>query len=151
MQDKIQKLEPENYHKCNNIWNMSKNPEMTQKWYHEIVAGNRIVFVYVHNGEYIGEGSLVFENGDPDYTIKNKRIYLSRMIVKPAYQNKGIGGTILDFLIEYAKNHGVEEISVGVDKVNARARHLYGKKGFDTIVFDGKDEYGEYIKLIKHL
>jgi len=148
---KIIKLDPGGYEKCNNIWNMAKNPERTKKWYDEIVSGNRIVYIYTENEEFIGEGALVFENGDRDYTIPNQRIYLSRMIVKPDCQNRGVGGIILDYLIQTAKEFGYKEISLGVDKVNIKARHLYEKKGFNTVIFDGADEHGEYAKLLKML
>lgn len=79
---------------------MEKNPKMTESFYDELVSGNRITFIYLVNDEFIGEGSLVFQNNDPDYTIPGKRIYLSRMIVKEEFQNRGIGGTIIDYLIE---------------------------------------------------
>lgn len=66
---KIIKLEPKDYEKCQNIWDMTKNPDRTKKWYGELVSGDRITFVYIENNEFIGEGSLVFENDDLDYTI----------------------------------------------------------------------------------
>ncbi|HAA24623.1 MAG TPA: GNAT family N-acetyltransferase [Ruminiclostridium sp.] len=148
---KIVKLEPKDYYKCLNIWNMEKDPDRTKKWYDELVNGNRITFVYTENNEFIGEGSLVFMNDDPDYTIPNKRIYLSRLIVKAGYRNCGIGGIIVDYLIDYAKRLGYEEISVGVDLNNSIARHLYEKKGFINVIFEGEDEYGKYVKLVKKL
>ncbi|EIF13565.1 GNAT family N-acetyltransferase [Bacillus velezensis] len=103
------------------------------------------------NDEFIGEGSLVFQNNDPDYTIPDKRIYLSRMIVKEGYRNCGIGGIIVDYLIDYAKQLGYEEITLGADTDNLNARYLYEKKGFTTVLFLGEDEYGEYVKLLKVL
>lgn len=148
---KIIKLEPEDFNKCANIWNISKNPSKTKKWYDELVSGNRITFIYTENDEFIGEGSLVLNNDDQDYTIPGKRIYLSRLIVKNEYRNCGIGGIIIDFLIDYAKCHGYEEISLGVDTVNLVARHLYEKKGFTNVIFQGKDEYGEFVKLLRKL
>jgi len=148
---KIIKLEPKDYYKCSNIWNMAKNPDRIKKWYDELVNGNRITFVYTENDEFIGEGSLVFRNDDPDYTIPDKRIYLSRLIVKVEYRNRGIGGIIIDYLIDYAKRLGYEEISVGVDTDNLIARHLYEKKGFTNVIFEGEDEYGEYVKLLRKL
>ena len=147
----IIKLEPRDYYKCANIWNMEKNPDGAKKWYDELVNGNRITFVYTENGEFIGEGSLVIKNDDTDYTIPNKRIYLSRMIVKDEYRNRGIGGIIIDYLIDYAKGLGYEELSLGVDTVNLNARHLYKKKGFTSVIFQGKDEYGEFVKLLRKL
>ena len=150
-QYKIIKLEPGDYYKCSNIWDMSKNPDRTKKWHDDLLSGNRITFVYTENDEFFGEGSLVLKNDDPDYTIPHKRIYLSRMIVKAEYRNRGIGGIIVDYLINYAKQHGFEEMSVGVDIVNLNARHLYEKKGFTDVIFQGEDEYGEYVKLLRKL
>ena len=147
----IIKLQPEDYHNCSNIWDMNQNSENAKKWYEELVKGIRIIFVYIENGEFIGEGALVLQNSDPDYTIPGKRVYLSRMIVKAEYRNRGIGGIIVDFLINYAKVLGFEEISVGVDIDNIVAKHLYEKKGFTNIVFEGEDELGKYIKILKKL
>lgn len=147
----IKKLRIEDYYRCRNIWEMEKNPKMTEGFYDELVSGNRITFVYLENNEFIGEGSLVFQNNDPDYTIQCKRIYLSRMIVKEECQNRGIGGIIVDYLIDHARKLGYEEIALGVDTDNVNARHLYDKKGFTTVLYLGEDEYGEYVKLLKKL
>jgi ribosomal protein S18 acetylase RimI-like enzyme len=73
------------------------------------------------------------------------------MLVKAEYRNRGIGGIILDYLIDYAKQLGYEEISVGVDIDNLNARHLYDKKGFTNVIFEGEDELGKYVKLLKEL
>ena len=151
MDYKIIKLEPKDYEKCGGIWNMESHPERTKKWYDEIISGNRIVFIYTENNEFIGEGALVLDNGDRDYTIPGQRVYLSRMIVKPERRNQGIGSIILDFLIDRAIQMGFKEMALGVDKVNTVARHLYEKKGFNTVIFDGTDEYGEFVKLLKQL
>ncbi|MRG86006.1 GNAT family N-acetyltransferase [Salinibacillus xinjiangensis] len=147
----IKKLKPEDYNKCSNIWDMEKKPKMAKMFYDELVSGNRITFIYTENNEFIGEGSLVFQNNDPDYTIPDKRIYLSRMIVKEEYQNRGIGGIIVDYLVDYGEQLGYEEITLGVDTDNTNARHLYEKKGFTTVLYIGEDEYGEYVKLLKKL
>ena len=109
------KLNPEFYAKCNNIWDMSEQPKMAKMFYDELLSGNRITFIYLENNEFIGEGSLVFKNNDPDYTIPGKRIYLSRMIVKKEYRNRGIGAILLEYLIDYAEQLGYEEIALGVD------------------------------------
>ena len=144
-------LKPEDYYKCNNIWDMNRDSQKTRKWYNELVSGNRIIYVYTENNEFIGEGALVLANNDPDYTIPNERVYLSRMIVKREFRNCGIGGIILDYLIDVAKSKGFKEISVGVDIDNVNARHLYEKKGFTNIIFEGEDEMGKYVKLLKIL
>lgn len=146
----IDPLDPEDYHKCSNIWNMKSQP-LADKWLDEIKSGNRLVFVYKINGEFIGEGALVLDTGDPDYTIPDHRVYVSRMIVKNEYRNRGIGSEILEFLIAKARELGFSEMSIGVDKDNVNALHLYNKYGFTEVLFDGKDEYGEYLKLLKRI
>lgn len=146
----IEPLKPDEYHKCSNIWNMKTQP-LTEKWYNEILSGNRIVFIYKINGEFIGEGALVLDTGDSDYTIPDRRVYVSRMIVKKEYRNKGIGAEILTFLIEKAKEMGCSEMAIGVDKDNVSALHLYRKFGFTEVLFDGADEQGEYLKLLKRI
>lgn len=146
----IELLDIKDYHKCSDIWNMKAQP-LTEKWREEIASGNRQVFVYKVNGKFIGEGALVFDTGDPDYTIPDKRVYVSRMIVKKEYRGQGIGSEILTFLIEKAKEMDFNEMTIGVDKDNTAALHLYRKFGFTEVLFDGADEDGEYYKLMKSL
>lgn len=146
----IEPLALEDYNKCSNIWNMKTQP-LTDKWRGEIDTGNRLVFVYKINGEFIGEGALVLDAGEPDYTIPGKRVYVSRMIVKKKYRNRGIGSEILEFLIRKAESMGFSEMTIGVDKNNLNALHLYKKYGFTEVLFDGADENGEYLKLMKRI
>ena len=146
----IEKLDVKDYNKCSNIWNMKTQP-LAETWRKEIETGNRIVFIYKINGEFIGEGALVLDTGDPDYTIPEKRVYVSRMIVKKEYQNRGIGSEILTLLIAKAKEMGFSEMTIGVDKDNVNALHLYKKFGFTEVLFDGADENGEYFKLMKKI
>ncbi len=147
---KIEPLVLEEYYKCANIWNMKSQP-LAEKWLEEIKNGNRLVYIYKINGEFIGEGALVFDTADPDYTITGKRVYVSRMIVKKEYRNRGIGSEILEFLIRKAKSIGFSEMTIGVDKNNLNALHLYKKYGFTEVLFDGRDENGEYLKLMKRI
>lgn len=146
----IEPLAAEDYGKCSNIWNMKAQP-LADKWLEEIKSGNRLVFIYKINGEFIGEGALVFDAGDPDYTVEGCRIYVSRMIVKKEFRNRGIGGEILSFLVDKAKEMGYSEMTIGVDKDNVNALHLYRKFGFTEVLFDGADKDGEYLKLMKRI
>jgi len=147
----IIQLKPENYQRCSNIWDMEKNPEMVKRFYDELVSGNRIIYVYTADGEYLGEGSIVFEKNDPDYSIPGQRIYFSRLVVKDEYRNQGIGSILIDYVVDKAIELGFSEISVGVDKINKGAFRLYQRKGFSEIIYDGEDEYGPYYKLLKRL
>ena len=100
---------------------------------------------------YIGEGAIVFETNGPECSIPNQRIYFSRLVVKYEYQNQGIGGIIVDYIINKVKELGFNEICVSVNKVNERALRLYSRKGFVEIIYDGADEWGPYYKLLKKL
>ena len=146
----IERLNIKDYSKCNNVWNMDKC-EFTEKFRKEIENGNRVVFIYKINDEFIGEIAYVFDMNDADYTIPNQRIYISRLIVKKEYRNQGIGGILIDYILDEIKKMGYKEATIGVDKDNVTALHLYKKKGFTNILFDGKDEYGEFYKLMKEI
>lgn len=146
----IEQLDVSEYEKCGNIWSMDSDPH-TEPFRKEMESGNRVVFIYKMNGEFIGEIAYVLEMNDHDYTIPNRRIYLSRLIVKQEYRNRGIGGILIDFMVDIIGKMGYKEISIGVDKDNAAALHLYQKKGFSTVIFSGVDENGEYYKLMKSL
>lgn len=147
----IKKLHPEDYDRCSNIIDMEKNPKVTKMFYEELVKGNRVTFIYIENNEYIGEGSLVFERNDPDYTILGRRVYLSRMIVKEEHRNRGIGSILLRYLTEYAAQLGYTEVALGVNLNNTHARHMYEKNGFTRVLYTGEDQYGKYVKLLKKL
>lgn len=151
MDGRIIELIPENYGKCRNIWDMNHMPGRTQHWLTQLLSGNRRTFVFEKDGEYLGEGSLMIDRGDPDYTIADRRIYLSRMVAKKEYRGQGIGSKIIEFLFDHAKSLGYTEMSVGVDSVNTGARRLYERSGFDEVIFEGKDAGGEYVKLLKKL
>lgn len=114
--------------------------------------GNRVIYVYELDDRAIGEGALVFKNDDPDYTIHNQRVYISRVIVDIDYRNQGIGEKIVDHLLKVAKEKGFIEASIGVDEDNYAARHLYEQKmDFTTILYQGEDEAGKYLKLMRKI
>ncbi len=146
----IKKIGIDEYSKCNNIWDMNKC-EFTEKFKKQIIDGDRFVYIYKINSEFIGEGDLVINVDDFDYYVPNQRIYVSRMIVKKEYRNQGIGGIILDYLIEQARIMGYSEMALGVDIDNYNALHLYQKKGFKTLIKEDEDEYGRFYKLLKEL
>ena len=143
-------LDAENFNKCKNIWDMDRQVLFAQTLYNELAKGNRITYVYQKAGDYVGEISLVLEMNDPEYTIKNRRIYVSRLIVKPCERRKGIGRALLHHAIEQARKMSFAEMSVGVDLKNYPALKLYVAAGFSQIIFVGEDEQGKYIKLLKY-
>lgn len=51
----IKELKLDDFYKCSNIWAMDKKPTMANKFYDELIRGERITFIYVANNEFIGE------------------------------------------------------------------------------------------------
>lgn len=148
MRGHILKLEIENYKKCSAVWDMEKDSQLAERFYNELLSGNRITYVYAVDDEYAAEISLVYDMNDSDYTIPDKRAYVSRLIVKPEYRRKGIGKTLVDFIKRTAAEQGFSELSIGVDIDNYPALKLYVEAGFEKIIYIGQDEQGRYVKLL---
>ncbi len=151
MKSEIIKLDITDYQKCSNIWNIERQSELAEKFYNELLTGNRTTYIYTIDNEFVGEISLVKEMNVSDYTIPNQRIYVSRLIVKYEYRRQGIGSKLVDFITEKAKSQGYTEMSIGVDLDNYPALKLYMEAGFDRVIYIGEDEQGKYLKLLKKI
>lgn len=76
------------------------------------------------DGEIVGDGSL---------SVLPRRMSHRAdlgIAVRRSHWNKGIGSMIMQKLIDYAKEHGIEIINLEVRSDNAGAIHLYQKHGF---------------------
>ncbi|PRO66408.1 GNAT family N-acetyltransferase [Alkalicoccus urumqiensis] len=147
----IRRLAPEEWELCAPIRKGGENDELDAWFFQELLTGNRYTFVYVEEGRFLGEVSLVFRHEDPAYAIAGKRVYVSRMIVREDCRGRGIGGALLRFVTAYADSLGYTEMALGVDTANTAARALYEKHGFTTVLFRGEDEAGEYEKRLKRI
>ena len=59
-----------------------KAQPLAEKWREEIASGNRLVFVYKINGEFIGEGALVLNQNGLIYTDSNiENLLFTRFIM----------------------------------------------------------------------
>ena len=151
MKTEIITLDITDYQKCSNIWNMQRQSVLADKFYNELLTGNRTTYIYTIDNEFVGEISLVKEMDDSDYTIPNQRIYVSRLIVKYEYRRQGIGRKLIDFITEKAKSQDYTEMSVGVDLDNYPALNLYMEAGFDKVIYISEDTQGKYLKLLKKI
>ena len=144
----ITELNIQDYPKCSNIWDMNKHKSLADKFYDEIVSGNRKTYIYTIDDEYIAEISLVYEMNDTDYTIPGKRAYVSRLIVKKEFRQQGIGKELVKLIKIKAKEEGFSELAIGVDLDNYPALKLYIATGFNQIVHIDEDEQGKFMKLL---
>lgn len=145
----IARLDPADFQKCGNIWDMERQSGLAERFLRELLCGNRITYVYKVKEDFVGEISLVFDMEDPDYTIPGKRVYVSHLLVKRPYRRQGIGKRLTAFAVAAAEAMGYLEQSVGVDLENYAALRLYAGIGFRTILFLGEDAGGKYAKLLR--
>lgn len=148
----IVKLNLNDFSKCDNIWDIYKNSELSRQFYNEIKSGNRVTFIYknLESEDFLGEVSIVFSD-EEIYTIKNFRIYLSHLVVKDTYRNNSIGTTLCNYVFDYCKNLDYKEISLAVTLDNFNAIKLYHKLGFSNILAVKNDNHGKYLVLLKKI
>lgn len=71
--------------------------------------------------------------GPTDLPLKSEeseRLELHRLYVRGTRQGVGVGGILLSWAIERAKERGAEELCLGVSKTNRRAISVYENRGF---------------------
>lgn len=147
----IERLGLEEFERCANIWDMEKNARLARTFYEQLAANHRVTYIYKLDGEFIAEASVVFNMGDPDYTVPGRRVYFSRFLVKKGCRGRGIGTRLAEYVMEQCQGMGFQEMSVGVNLDNFGALKLYHRLGFDRILFVGEDEDGRFVKLLKVL
>ena len=73
-------------------------------------------------------GALLLES-------KPDSIYIHELQVSPGYQGLGIGGAVVQWVLEQAASRGVS-VTLSALEVNPRARQLYERLGFQVTAFD---------------
>lgn len=69
-------------------------------------------------------------------------LWITAIILKEQWQRRGIGGQIIQMLIEMCKKNGKDAIELGVQQNNQAALNFYKRIGFakyDTIRYAGTD------------
>ncbi|MBO4338486.1 MAG: GNAT family N-acetyltransferase [Clostridia bacterium] len=93
------------------------------------------MFLYRHNGEYVGYFSLV-NNGES--------VELNNLSVLPEYRHLGIGKKLVEYAKNYViKNTGAKKITIGIIEDNTILKDWYetlgfihtGTKQFDSLPF----------------
>ena len=149
---RIELLTVEAFDEIRAIWPNPRNREgferRMERWQRLLAEGKRIIFVCREENRCVGEAALLFDYGDPEYTIPGRRICLSEMTVTESRRNRGIGAALIRHVCAHAKAQGYLEMSLGVDVDNHAARHLYWKMGFTQVIREAEDEDGKYFKLL---
>lgn len=69
----------------------------------------------------------------PEDETQSGEYYLDTVSVSPHHQGKGIGGKLIEAMIEKAKSNGFQKVGLLVDIRNPAAKKLYLKMGFQFV------------------
>lgn len=95
-----------------------------------------VLYVAVRGDDVVGTFSL---NGLPRRMSHRAELGITVLMSE---WGKGLGNRLMETVIEYAKNSGIEIIELAVRSDNERAIRLYNKHGFESI-----GEYKSYFKI----
>ena len=151
MEQNIVLLQPTDFDRCGEIWNLKKQPALAKRFRDALQNGSRETWVYQKNGAWLGEISLVYTMPDDDYTIPGRRAYVSHLVVAKKYRRQGIGKALVEHVVRQAQEKGLQELSIGVDLDNFPALRLYTQAGFDRVLCVCEDDDGQYVKLMRML
>lgn len=93
----------------------------------KFVGDRKIAYVAETDGKIVG---LMFGTLDSDYEFfNNDYADLVALYVYPEYQGMGVGTSLRDIFIDWAKSKGADRMVIGVLKDNAKARKVYESWG----------------------
>jgi GNAT superfamily N-acetyltransferase len=97
----------------------------------EIIAKGGQIAVADQSGWIVGTGAIIPPHHQPD---DGKRwLEVIKMATDPSAQGRGIGGAILDHLIDFARTKGADALWLETNSKLEAATALYRKAGFRTL------------------
>ena len=133
------KISLEELDKLKNLYAYENFEEFKKLIINDISNGIKNIFVIEENKNLIGEITVTYKSDSPNETIKNIRVYLGSFRIHKTYQNKGLGQTLLKYVIEEIEKVGITEFTVGVEDDNENAKHIYEKFDFTEIIDRGEE------------
>ena len=95
-----------------------------------------VVVAHINNN-IIASGYAKIVNAKP-YHINSQYAYLGFMYVKPEFRGKGVIQNIIETLLQWSKNRGLEEARLEVYNDNVNAIKAYEKVGFKKHMIEMK-------------
>lgn len=156
MENKLifRKLKIEELNILTELFSYKNVDEMIEENAENISNGVRDIFVLFYENILIGELHVSYENGNSLFAQRGKRAYLFAYRIHRDFQGNGFGKMLLENTLSELENQGYYEFTVGVEDDNVRARYIYEKYGFNTVISRQKESYQgdsfEYDLLLKH-
>jgi len=79
-------------------------------------------------GKVVGFISIIFYK---TLFHKGGTALINELIVSKDYRGKGVGRKLVEQAVQIARQRGMDEIEVGTEEENIKARNFYVKNGFD--------------------
>jgi RimJ/RimL family protein N-acetyltransferase len=99
--------------------------EKQKEWIIEQQQAGNLILVVEDNSFIVGTLNVRREK-----KFRHRHIASFGISLQEQYCNQGIGTLMLQKMIEWAKNNGIEKIMLNVMAINERAIHVYKKLGF---------------------
>lgn len=100
--------------------------EDEEKWLEKNIEGEDVFICAYVDEKIVGDCSLNYNRHS-----KDKHRGRVGIVIDKDYWNKGLGSLLFDEMIRLAKKSGIEQLELGVNSANERAKRLYKKKGFE--------------------
>jgi ribosomal protein S18 acetylase RimI-like enzyme len=81
-------------------------------------------------GQLIGYATVRIAAPDPVWAMGPHYVELAALSVAPGERERGVGTALFDAVERVLATLGLEELVIGVDSVNERARRFYERRGF---------------------
>jgi GNAT superfamily N-acetyltransferase len=90
------------------------------------------VFVADEDGEIVGMACTLpgRQDGSPRGPLVPNLCHVQMVFVRPSHWGGGIGGQLLDFVLDHARATGSTRAQLWVVEDNERATRLYARRGF---------------------
>lgn len=89
----------------------------------------------------IGCVHVKYKSEDIRFTIENQRAYLFGYSIEKTFQGKGVGKYLLKSVLDKLIKKGFREFTVGVEKDNNIAKHIYESFGFTSRIATLTESY----------
>ena len=110
----------------NNV-NMDNIFAKTHEYYMNSIQEENITYLAFDGIDFIGCGSVCFIKLMPTYNNQTgKKAYIMNMYTRKKYRRKGIGKSILNLLIDEAKNRQIKYIQLEATEIGKKLYLNYG-------------------------
>lgn len=124
---------------------------LTDNWKQNLSLHNPRINTYVVlDSDLLVAYSRFYPSIDPD-DDPDRVATIGSMYVDPEFQRKGIGRTLMETVLEAAKNHGFTEATLHVLAANERARKFYEDLGWEEdLVADMEGSLEETVPKVRY-